>query len=88
MIVVVACPDVQPIMQDSVKIVDYQDIWSGILRRNFRVFITLSPGVVPGEQFAENNRQLVARRGIMSHARVCATAAVAPLRVNEESHVE
>jgi hypothetical protein len=48
----------------------------------------LSFGVVPGEEFADNYRQLVALRGIMLHANVCAAGAVAPLRVIEESHVE
>ena len=60
-------------------------------------------GIVPGEKFADNYRQLVALRGIMLHASVCAAGGMAPLRVlsalllfqadpasrdTEESHVE
>ncbi len=60
-------------------------------------------GIVPGEKFAENYRQLVALRGIMLYASVCAADGAVPLRVlfrcalfqptlasrdTEESHVE
>ena len=38
-------------------------------------------GIVPGEKFADNNRELVALRGIMLHASVCAAGAAVPLRV-------
>jgi hypothetical protein len=38
-------------------------------------------GIVPGEKFADNYRQLVALRGVMLHASVCVTGAVAALRV-------
>jgi NADH:ubiquinone oxidoreductase subunit F (NADH-binding) len=40
-----------------------------------------SLGIVPGEKFADNYRQLVALRGIMLHASVCAVGGMAPLRV-------
>jgi hypothetical protein len=36
---------------------------------------------VPSEKFADNYRQLVALRGVMVNASICAAGGVAPLRV-------